>query len=546
MTTIASIDKWWEPIFCPLIFFLTGFIFLSYPGLQDDEALAASPLFRSADALYHLPLFKHEVPVMLMSYLGAFKTWLYFPVFLVCKPSYLSVRVPPLLLGSATVWMTFLFLQKTHGRGAAWIGSTLLATDSMFLLTSCFDWGPVAIQHFLSMAAILLVLQFHRQRRLTLLAAAAFCAGLALWDKALFTWLLGGLATASVIVFPRQLWLNIRDRGLWIKLCLAALAFLFGCSPLIVYNVNNGYPTFHAAPGFTTQELYSKSLVLRGTWDGEALFGYLVNQDETDHPRQPRTSLESLSFWLRSKVGERKHNGLDWALIAALLCLPLIWGTPAFRWALFCAIAVAVAWFQMGITKEAGGSAHHVVLLWPIPHLLIAFAFAEVARRWGKTGHRLAFLGTVCLVTMNLLVTNQYLYQFARNGSAGSWTDAIYSLADGLRNVHATNIAIADWGMVDPLEVLDQGKLPLVWASDGFRQEPPKQEARLLDTETLWVAYTAEMEQFHGVKAGIAKFAKMEGYQKILVASYYDRNGRPVFETFRLRKLGQEASPGIQ
>ncbi len=387
------------------------------------------------------------------------------------------------------------------------------------------------------MAAVLLALQFHLRRRLWLLAGAAFCIGLALWDKALFTWLFGGLVIATLLVFPRQLWFNIRGRGLWIKVSVAALAFLFGCLPLIVYNVSSGFPTFHSAPGFTTQELYSKSFALRATWEGAALFGYLANQDEMDHPRQPRTAVESFSFWLRAKVGERKHNGLEWALIAALVCLPFLRGTLAFRLVLFCAITTVVAWFQMGITKEAGGSAHHVVLLWPIPHLLIAIALAEMAQRWGKTGHALVWLGTVCFVTMNILVTNQYLYQFARNGSAGSWTDAIYSLGEGLRKVHVDNIAIADWGMVEPLEVLDQGKLPLVWASDGFRQEPPKQEPSLLNSNTLWVAYTERMEQFHGVNAGIAKFLEVQRYMKVPVELYYDRNGRPVFQTFRLRKL---------
>ena len=30
------------------------------------------------------------------------------------------------------------------------IGGLLLATDTTFLLTTCFDWGPVVLQHFLN------------------------------------------------------------------------------------------------------------------------------------------------------------------------------------------------------------------------------------------------------------------------------------------------------------------------------------------------------------------------------------------------------------
>ena len=32
---------------------------------------------------------------------------------------------------------------------AALIGCGLLATDAIYLLTSCFDWGPVALEHLL-------------------------------------------------------------------------------------------------------------------------------------------------------------------------------------------------------------------------------------------------------------------------------------------------------------------------------------------------------------------------------------------------------------
>jgi len=76
---------------------------------------------------------------MLLTYLGALKSWLYLPILTLFRPSYLTVRLPVLTIGSLTVWLFIWLLELTGGRTVAWVGGLLLATDTMFLLTTCFD-----------------------------------------------------------------------------------------------------------------------------------------------------------------------------------------------------------------------------------------------------------------------------------------------------------------------------------------------------------------------------------------------------------------------
>jgi hypothetical protein len=135
------------------------------------------------------------------------------------------------------------------------------------------------------------------------------------------------------------------------------------------------------------------------------------------------------------------------------------------------------------------------------------------------------------LLTSNLLVANQYLYQMARNGSPGSWTDGIYSLARGLNRAHAGRIAVIDWGMTMPLDVLDRGRLPLVWSYDLVAQGDT---SLLKDSQVLWLSHTDDNEQFPGTNAKLAAFALRNGYREEPVSLYYDRNGRAVFQTFRM------------
>src|SRR5271166_237173 len=78
----------WTAFLLPLVFFGLGWAMLPQAGLEDDEALFAAPLLHSpAAAIFSVQVFHTQLPLMLLTYLGALKTWLYFSIF--------SLRVPP-------------------------------------------------------------------------------------------------------------------------------------------------------------------------------------------------------------------------------------------------------------------------------------------------------------------------------------------------------------------------------------------------------------------------------------------------------------------
>lgn len=528
----------WPQAACTLIFFLLGLIFIPYAGIQNDEALPQSQLFEAYPGLYSWRLFHHEIPVMVLSYLGSLKTWLYVPIVHLWRPAAYSIRIPALLCGAATVWIFGLLLERVHSRLAAWIGMLLLTTDSMFLLTTVFDWGPVALQHLLATCGIFLMVVHSRHQRTALLMGSLFCFGLALWDKALFLWLGTGLACAGLFVFPQQVWNSLSLR----RAILASAALCLGAFPFIAYNVTQGFPTLHATSGFTTQEVLPKFLFLRGSWEGAGLFGYLVNPDLASHPKRPSGAVEQASFWIRNQVGECQHNLLTWGFLVSLACAAAVCFTPAGRVLLFTVLAMSIAWFQMAVTRNAGAGIHHTVLLWPLPHMFMAVAFAAFAIRFGKAARWAVLILVIGLTAANLLLMNQYLYQFARDGARGSWTDAIYPLSAGLASSPSSHIAVIDWGLINSLEAMNEGKLPLSWAGDPFMERPtgsppvdPDPEL-LRDPNTLWVGHTDGNEQFAGVNASVIAFAARSGYEKTPVRLYYDSNGRAIFQTFRLIK----------
>jgi hypothetical protein len=280
---------------------------------------------------------------------------------------------------------------------------------------------------------------------------------------------------------------------------------------------------------------------LRTSWNGSALLGYIASNADNQGVPQPAHSLvERASFALHGALGDHAFNRLAPAFSAALLLLPFLWRTRARRVLLFSLVAMAAAWFQMAITKGAGGSAHHVVLLWPLPHLFIAVAFAEASLYWRAAGRWLIAAVVIYLAAENALLTNQYLYQLVRYGSPHSWTDAIYPLSEELGRMRAPQVVIEDWGILNPLVLLQKGTLPMVIVDDGFLS-PGLSDAlrnyhRGLLASALWVGHTPAYQEMAGTNRRILEAASSAGFRKELIETVSDREGRAAFEIFRFRK----------
>jgi len=536
----AAQVKWWLVSFrrlfsggtlCALLFLALGSAFVPRAGIEEDEAMFAAPLYRDW-CFYSIPLTHGRIPIMHMTYVGALKTWIYAPVAAVWPPDAAMLRLPAVLLGSLTILMFWMLLDSAYGRRAAWAGCVLLTTDAVFLLTTTFDWGPVALQHLLVTAALLFALWWARTGRDAWLAAAAFCCGLAFWDKAVFAWMFTGLCAGSLVFFPL-----IRRRFSWRRCALIAAALCLGASPLIYYNLASSpkFPTIRSNAQFTTNEFGQRVEILRRTWKGSGLFE--LAHDSADRPNPPRGPMERASFALHDLTGDHWQSLQEPALLAALLLLPFLRRTAARKGMLFAFIAAAIAWTTM-ISFGGGSSVHHSVLLWPLPQLFLGVAYAEVSGRL-RLG-KWALTAAVALLTVtNLLVINQYLFLLTRNGAAGRWTDAIYPLAAELRAQHPTQLALVDWGTQDPLTFLNQDHPSERVVDDPFLP-PGEPEAQkkfdldlLADGGAIWVEYTPGNEITPGINDRLLQSARGAGFEPVPLEIFNDRNGRPIFQTLR-------------
>ncbi|MBZ5728880.1 MAG: glycosyltransferase family 39 protein [Acidobacteriia bacterium] len=514
-----------------LTFLLAGQAFIPRLGIEDDEALFAVPILQPRGGIV-VRVWHSHFPLMLMAYLGTLKTWIYAPILRVFGTTIWAVREPALLAGAASIWLFYLLLRRISGERAAVLGAWLLAADSTYLLTTCFDWGPVALQHLLEIGAMAALARFYQERHQRYLALGFFLFGLAMWDKALAAWMLSGLGIGVLLVMPR------RVLGLltWRRAGIALLSFTVGVLPLLLFNAQNHGATFRGTFHRDFSDLPGKSRMLLHTVDGRGLFGYMTAEDwETPQPHPPGGTAQRIS----ELAGRPRNNLLVYAFLLAILLAVLARGA-ALRTILAALIALALAWIQMATTAGAGGSVHHTILLWPLPMAFVAVSFAAASRRLGRAGLPVLGAAALALIVSHLLVTNEYYVRMSRNGAGSvSWTDAIFPLAAAVKGTPAENVFCIDWGIMDSLRLVSDGKLRVREGSDpinkpvltqGDREEMVR---RVTGGGSLFIGRFKEAEVFRGVTEKTVRLAAETGYARQMVAAIGDRYGRPVFEVFR-------------
>jgi hypothetical protein len=241
---------------------------------------------------------------------------------------------------------------------------------------------------------------------------------------------------------------------------------------------------------------------------------------------------------MAERTGNPHHSFLFYGFCAALLLAPLARGA-GLRAIVFAMVAMAAAWCQMAFTAGAGGGAHHVILLWPLPQMVMGISFAAASHRMGRAGIPVLASILVVLLGSGLAVMNQYYAQAVRNGGAMAWNDAIFPLSDYMKNDAWRSVFCLDWGFLDTLRMLSNGKLPVrVGAEQISKPELSLQDHRQLNEmisqpDNVFLTHTKDFEFSRGLSARLIQYAENAGFHRDSLAVISDSYGRPVFEVYR-------------
>ena len=112
--------------------------------------------------------------------------------------------------------------------------------------------------------------------------------------------------------------------------------------------------------------------------------------------------------------------------------------------------------------------------------------------------------------------------------------------------MHPGNIFLADWGELDSLIMLHQGRLP-VWIGSSPLMGPQLTPADMREIgqmlslpSTVFVCHTKPYEVFRGTTERLAEGARQLGYDERLLRTIEDSNRRPVYQIVEFRKAAAQ------
>ena len=405
----------------------------------------------------------------------------------------------------------------------------------------------------LAVAVVWTGVRWLRTGRPIALYLTAVLAGLGLWSKLLFVWVLGAIV-GMLLAGGLFSWLAGVDFGLrprkhparrpWRTALIAVGLFLLTLIPLLLYNQQTA-----------------------GTF--QSVFG---NLDRSYYGIQNAAFLDNLAVRLDQ--------------ILALLRGDFLWylgGPFANRWAPLLAvgvyaIAVAMAAIDAGDGRNrralpvlilaalfvlllvlqssftvSGLFITHFAIIQPFVVLLVALAagYAGQSARWrlarntrqpspgGRVLWRATMVGLALAVAVwfaaDLATSMSYHLALAQNGGQVTHSDAISRLAHWLDERNVKQPLALDWGIdaqiryltenrVEPLEIFGYDRLDA--PDDGFAARV----AQFLDDPSrLYIVRMPENTVFAGRREALEAIAATNGLKLTMVEAFYDRSGKTMF-----------------
>jgi len=511
-------------------FLFAGTLMLPLLGLEYDEVLFVRPLVSREGALWYADIFKRQVPLMLMTYVGALKTWLFAPLFHIFGYRVSTVRVPTLIGAAITLLLLGELIGRIAGRRAGLIAIGLLATDAVFLTTAVFDWGPVVLQNLLLVSGLLCVVVWLGRPSRWLLFASALIFGLALWDKAIFVWNLTGMAVAAMVLQGAGIRrvLGPRDAA------MLMLGLTMGAFPLVYANAAHQGQIVAETAHFSAAEIPKKAEYLALALEGGITAGAFIDWRYPIADHVPRRFVE-ISHWFAGRLDRQFSSGRFWLFIVSIPLGIFCATGRRRRWIVFFALSAAIAWMQIAITINAGGSFHHSVLIWPFVYAAVAIACAEVARRLGRFETVVLIVVMTCFAARGIAQINFTYSSLASFSPITSWTNADASLAGYLEQNGIHTVATPDWGIATPLMFRSRGKISVnEIAVDDFGSIESNLTASKGKSDSAIVLHTDSRQIFPNVNGVIKESLSRHNLTWHVLGEVSDSHGIPTFQVLQV------------
>ena len=427
------------------------------PGLYYDEAIQATPalsfLEEDGDPL-RIPgasstrVFGRWLPVMTQPYMGALKSQLLIPTFALFGATPSSLRATTLAWGLLGVVFSVLWVRRILDLPTALLAGALVALDPSFLFISRHDWGSFALGLVCRTGGLLLVTSGWPGARRGRLLVGGLALGLWLYNKIDFGVFLAAAALALASTSPavlREALASWRGRALPL-----ALGFSVGALPMLaalgraVATASEFLRRADAGPPEWNEKIRTLAATLDGSYFHRLMLegGSFERMFEAEGAASgPLLGVFAFSaLWVGWRVVQRARAGepdraAAFALATALFTIAGVLLTPG---------AVRI---------------HHVLNVYPFPHLVVAIAIVGIWRlRAPPDPRRIALRAVAVALALAVLAGNIHvgrrtLATIEATGGKGRWSDALQAFGRELEGEAGAVAVGLDWGFRAPLEL---------------------------------------------------------------------------------------------
>ena len=470
------------------------------PGLQYDEALLVSGAVHMLRSPAELTI-PHDpdtwacvpgrcFPLMSVRYVGPIKDYICLPLFAVFGVHTFIIRLVSVLLGSIGIFGFALLIAEHVGPVAGACVGLALAINPTYSDLTVFDNNAVAPM-MAGAGLVCLAVSRYLNAPGTLAALGIGAAmGFSVWARANTVWFLMAVCGAAIVVLNRRL-LSVPGKH-WLAWIGGGV---LGGLPFLLYQVHSRGGTWQGLEIFANHQPWTEQLYYRFVLFSEMLMSDREHRAMWDGPMMP-----DWQRWL-------------WPAILLIACVVPWVRRAGDVWARFGSVAVILLTGALFASRLAL-SEHHLVAVLPIAVVAAVLAGLRIARRlpMGGVGQDgiLRGTGSPAVATGNssrlankmresgidnpaqvanlphkwvmagvaiLYVGCAVFWQvsavrgLAETGGVGPWSDGIYTLAKTVETRHLGRlIRVLDWGLLDNLYVLTQGRLHAVenfgWPQD--------------------------------------------------------------------------------
>jgi hypothetical protein len=382
------------------------------------------------------------------------------------------MRIATSFVGLLGVLATYLLFRREFGRPAAVITSLLVATDLTYVLAMRHDWGATSMGLLIRMLVLYFFLSWWSNReRVRFLFLSSLVLGVALTYR--FDYLSFVVSAVAGIILFYGLWLRPRARVR--ELVIASAGFVIGAFPILLYNILTGGRTFKEGRTIAAGKgaaLLPTSLEQIGPFM-RALPDKIVSQ--TNHLLS-LTDGTYVPNWIFGGGFERSlPYGVALMPMAVKIAVPLLvvlMFVPRFRrWRRPLGFIIAVFLLTLlflAATPIASGP-HHILSLYPLPHLLVGIVLAGVwelgrDRPWWLSWavRAIPAAALALLIGSNLVLAQRFHERLITEGANGYWSEAIYDLSDAMKTRYqGKTVVLLDWGLEQPLVILGKNQFKL-------------------------------------------------------------------------------------